>query len=72
MVAGDKINDAIDEQLEKVKGIILLWSRISVKSHWVRGEAYGEAVSSNWAIVRGLAYVLVCIAQEQPGHVERP
>ena len=39
MVAGDKINDVIDEELEKAKGIIVLWSRISVKSDWVRGEA---------------------------------
>jgi TIR domain len=39
MVAGDKINDVIDEELEKAKAIIVLWSRISVKSDWVRGEA---------------------------------
>ena len=39
MVAGDKINDVIDKELEKAKGIIVLWSRISVKSDWVRGEA---------------------------------
>jgi hypothetical protein len=39
MIAGDKINDVIDEELEKAKGIIVLWSRISVKSDWVRGEA---------------------------------
>jgi hypothetical protein len=39
MVADDKINDVIDEELEKAKGIIVLWSRISIKSDWVRGEA---------------------------------
>jgi hypothetical protein len=39
MIAGDKINDVIDEQLEKAKAVIVLWSRLSVKSDWVRGEA---------------------------------
>ena len=39
MVAGDKIHDVIDEQIEKAKAVIVLWSPISVKSDWVRGEA---------------------------------
>jgi hypothetical protein len=39
MVAGDKINDVIDEELEKAKAVIVLWSRVSVRSDWVRGEA---------------------------------
>jgi hypothetical protein len=39
MVAGDKIDDVIDEELEKAKAVIVLWSRVSVKSDWVRGEA---------------------------------
>src|SRR6516225_11218741 len=39
MVAGDKIHDVIDEEIEKAKAVIVLWSPISVKSDWVRGEA---------------------------------
>jgi TIR domain len=39
MVAGDKIHDVVDEQIEKAKAVIVLWSPISVKSDWVRGEA---------------------------------
>jgi hypothetical protein len=39
MVPGDRINDVIDEQLEKAKAVIVLWSQTSVKSDWVRGEA---------------------------------
>jgi len=39
MVAGDKIHDVIDEEIEKAKFAIVLWSRVSVKSDWVRGEA---------------------------------
>jgi adenylate cyclase len=39
MVAGDKIHDVIDEEIEKAKAVIVLWSSISVKSDWVRGEA---------------------------------
>jgi hypothetical protein len=39
MVAGDKINDVIDEELEKAKSVIVLWSGVSVNSDWVRGEA---------------------------------
>jgi hypothetical protein len=39
MVPGDKINDVIDEQLESAKAVIVLWSRVSVESDWVRGEA---------------------------------
>jgi hypothetical protein len=39
MVAGDKIHDVIDKQIEKAKAVIVLWSPISVKSDWVRGEA---------------------------------
>jgi hypothetical protein len=39
MVAGERINDVIDEQLEKAKAVIVLWSPVSVKSDWVRGEA---------------------------------
>src|SRR5262245_18995017 len=39
MVAGDKIHDVIEEEIEKAKAIIVLWSPISVKSDWVRGEA---------------------------------
>jgi len=39
MVAGDKIHDVVDEQIEKAKAVIVLWSPFSVKSDWVRGEA---------------------------------
>jgi hypothetical protein len=39
MVAGDKIHDVIDGEIEKAKAVIVLWSPISVKSDWVRGEA---------------------------------
>src|SRR5438132_604642 len=39
MVAGDKIHNVIDEQIEKAKAIVVLWSPISVKSDWVLGEA---------------------------------
>src|SRR6516164_7157590 len=39
MVAGDKIHDVIDEEIEKAKAVIVLWSPFSVKSDWVRGEA---------------------------------
>lgn len=39
MVAGDKIHDVIDEQIEKAKAVVVLWSPISVKSDWVLGEA---------------------------------
>jgi hypothetical protein len=39
MIAGDKINDVIEEELETAKAVIVLWSRTSVKSDWVRGEA---------------------------------
>jgi len=39
MVAGDKIHDVIDEELEKAKAVIVLWSPTSVKSDWVKGEA---------------------------------
>src|SRR5262249_25236622 len=39
MVAGDKIHDVIEEEIEKAKAVIVLWSPISVKSDWVRGEA---------------------------------
>ena len=35
MVAGDKIHDVIDEQIEKAKAVVVLWSPISVKSDWV-------------------------------------
>jgi len=39
MVAGDKIHDVIEEEIKKAKAVIVLWSRNSVKSDWVRGEA---------------------------------
>jgi hypothetical protein len=39
MVAGDKIHDVIDGEIEKAKAVIVLWSPTSVKSDWVRGEA---------------------------------
>jgi len=39
MVAGDKIQDVVDEQIEKARAVIVLWSRFSVKSDWVLGEA---------------------------------
>jgi hypothetical protein len=39
MVAGDKIHDVINEEIEKAKAVIVLWSPISVKSDWVIGEA---------------------------------
>jgi TIR domain len=39
MVAGDKIHDVVDEEIEKAKAVIVLWSRFSVKSDWVLGEA---------------------------------
>jgi hypothetical protein len=39
MVAGDKIHDVIDKEIEKAKAVIVLWSPISVKSDWVQGEA---------------------------------
>jgi hypothetical protein len=39
LVPGDKIHDVIDEQIESAKAVIVLWSPISVKSDWVRGEA---------------------------------
>src|SRR5262249_28423407 len=39
MVPGDKIHDVIDGEIEKAKAVIVLWSPISVKSDWVRGEA---------------------------------
>jgi hypothetical protein len=39
MVPGDKIHDVVDEEIEKAKAVIVLWSPISVKSDWVRGEA---------------------------------
>jgi TIR domain len=39
MVAGDKIHEVIEEEIEKAKAVIVLWSSISVKSHWVLGEA---------------------------------
>jgi adenylate cyclase len=39
MVAGDKINDVIEQEIEKANKVIVLWSPISVKSDWVLGEA---------------------------------
>src|SRR5262245_61711892 len=39
MVAGEKIYDVIEEEIEKARAVIVLWSPISVKSDWVRGEA---------------------------------
>jgi hypothetical protein len=39
MVAGDKIHDVVDGEIEKAKAVVVLWSPISVKSDWVRGEA---------------------------------
>jgi hypothetical protein len=39
MVAGGKIHDVVDEEIEKAKAVIVLWSRFSVKSDWVLGEA---------------------------------
>ena len=39
MVAGDKIHDVIEQEIEKAKAVIVLWSPISVKSDWVQGEA---------------------------------
>jgi hypothetical protein len=39
MVPGDRIHDVIVEQIEGAKAVIVLWSRTSVKSDWVRGEA---------------------------------
>jgi hypothetical protein len=39
MGAGDKIHDVVDEQIKNAKAVIVLWSPISVKSDWVRGEA---------------------------------
>ena len=39
MVPGDEFHTVIDQELEKAKAIIVLWSPISVKSDWVLGEA---------------------------------
>jgi hypothetical protein len=39
MVAGDKIHDVIDEEIEKAKAVVVLWSPFSVRSDWVLGEA---------------------------------
>jgi hypothetical protein len=39
MVAGDQIHDVIEAEIKKAKAVIVLWSRNSVKSDWVRGEA---------------------------------
>jgi hypothetical protein len=39
MIAGDKMHDVIDEEIEKAKAVVVLWSPISVKSDWVLGEA---------------------------------
>lgn len=39
MKAGDDINVVIDAELEKASAVIVLWSKVSVQSNWVRGEA---------------------------------
>ena len=39
LVAGDSFNEIIDDELEKAKCIIVLWSKNSVKSRWVIDEA---------------------------------
>src|SRR5260370_29191087 len=39
MVAGGNIRDVVEEELEKAKAVVVLWSPVSVKSRWVLGEA---------------------------------
>ncbi len=39
MKAGDDINVVIDAELAKASAVIVLWSKESVQSNWVRGEA---------------------------------
>ncbi len=39
MVAGDKFHTVIDDEIERAKAVIVLWSPRSVVSDWVLGEA---------------------------------
>ncbi len=39
LIPGDRFNAVIDAELEKAKAVIVLWSRKSVASDWVQGEA---------------------------------
>lgn len=39
LVAGQRFDDVIDEQIKRAKCVVVLWSSNSVKSHWVKEEA---------------------------------
>ncbi|MFC4292080.1 TIR domain-containing protein [Sphingorhabdus arenilitoris] len=36
---GERFSDSTEQALERAKAVIVLWSKISVKSHWVHDEA---------------------------------
>jgi len=39
LVAGDRFHKVIEAEIDKAKAVIVLWSRKSVESDWVQGEA---------------------------------
>ena len=39
LVAGDRFHKVIEDEINKAKAVIVLWSRKSVQSDWVQGEA---------------------------------